>query len=82
MVKYKVVVDRSTCLGCGVAPTVCGKVFALGTDNGKNRVVQKYEIETNENVSIGEVPEDLYECVKSAAESCPVNAIKIEEVKE
>ncbi|MCD6324613.1 MAG: ferredoxin [Desulfurococcales archaeon] len=80
MVKYRVTVDRSACIGCGVAPTVCGKVFMLGTDNGKNRVVPKYEVDGNEDVSVGEIPEELLDCVKTAAESCPASAIKVERI--
>ena len=53
------------------------RLFELGVDNGKNRVVDKYNIETAETISIGETPEELYECVKTAVEICPVAAIKI-----
>ncbi len=82
MAKYRVVVDRQTCIGCGVAPAVCSDVFILDENTGKNMVVEKYAVETTNEVSIGIVPEELYECVKKAAEACPVGAIKIEEVKE
>jgi len=61
---------------------MCPKVFELGPDNQKNKVVDEYSVELNEVVSVGVIPEELYECAKAAAEVCPVNAIKIEEVKE
>jgi ferredoxin len=61
---------------------MCPKVFELGSDNQKNRVVDRYSVELNDVVSAGIIPEELYECAKAAAEACPVNAIKIEEVKE
>jgi ferredoxin len=82
MVKYRVIVDRMACVSCGVAPAVCPKVFEMGSDNQKNKVVDEYSLELNEAVSIGIIPEELYECAKAAAEACPVNAIKIEEVEE
>ena len=81
MAKIRVVVDRQTCIGCGVAPATCPEVFVLGSDNGRNRVVDEYSVKLDENVSIGEVPEDLLDCVKAAAEACPVSAITYEVIK-
>lgn len=78
MANYRIIVDRKSCLGCGAAPAACPEVFELGNDNGKNKVVDKYSVETNESVSIGIIPEELYECAKSGAEVCPVGAIRIE----
>lgn len=77
MARYKVIVDRDKCISCGVAPASCPEVFVLGEDNGKNQIVPRYEIEHDEHISIGIVPEELYDCVKAAAESCPTSAIKI-----
>ncbi len=71
----KVVVDRNKCIACGVAPAVCPEVFVL---DGKTRIVGKYSKQTDANISIGEVPEELRECVVNAANSCPVNAISVE----
>jgi len=81
LVRYRVVVDRVTCIACGAAPAVCPEVFELGPDNGKTRVVEKYSVSTDSSVSVGEVPEELYNCVKSAAEVCPVGAIRVEKVE-
>ncbi len=69
--------DRVSCIACGVAPTLCSEVFAL---DGKNRVVDKYSVELSGDLSIGEVPDELRECVENAAMSCPVEAIKVEEM--
>jgi ferredoxin len=82
MVKYKVTVNRSLCIACGVAPALCPKVFELGSDNGKNKVVDTYSIKLTDEVSVGVVPEELYQCVKGATDSCPVNAIVVEELRE
>jgi len=76
--KVRVVVDRARCISCGTAPAVCPQVFVLGSDNGKNRVVDAYSVETTEETSVGEVPEELYDCVSRAAELCPVAAILVE----
>ncbi len=80
MVKIKVIVDRNKCLGCGAAPATCPQVFVLGSDNGKNRVVDEYSVETSNEVSIGEVPEELKSCVEEAISICPVRAISMETI--
>ncbi|MEM1867189.1 MAG: ferredoxin, partial [Zestosphaera sp.] len=41
LVKFRVIVDRTTCIACGAAPAACPEVFVLGSDNGKNRVVDE-----------------------------------------
>ncbi len=75
MTKIKVIIDRETCIGCGAAPALCSEVFEL-IDDGKNAIVEKYRV--NDNPAEGVVPAELEECVKRAAEGCPVNAIRYE----
>lgn len=75
----KVIVDKSTCIGCGVAPATCPQVFELGPD-GKNRVRDEYSISETGEQSVGEVPDDLADCVSAAESSCPVSAIRVERV--
>ncbi len=82
MVRFRVVVDRSKCIACGAAPAACSEVFELGFDNGKNRVVEKFSIKTDEDISIGEIPEEIFSCAKLGADVCPVDAIKIEKIEE
>lgn len=82
MPKYKVIVDRLTCIGCGAAPATCSEVFELGLDNGKAKIVDKYSVHTDDKVSIGIITEDLYECAKSGVEVCPVSAIRIEKIED
>jgi len=79
--KYRVIVDRNACIACGAAPAACPEVFYLAEDNGKNSVVPKYEVEHSESISVGIIPEELYECAKSGAEVCPVNAIRVETIE-
>jgi len=82
MAKYKVVINRSICLGCGAAPAACSEVYELGDDNGKNRIVAKYSVELTPDISIGIIPEELYECTKNGADVCPVSAISIEKIED
>ncbi len=71
----RVTVDRKACLACGAAPNICPEVFVL---DGKNRVVDKYSVSLTDTLSVGEVPDELSECVKKAAEACPVSAIEVQ----
>lgn len=56
---YKV---NESCIGCGACNAVCPEVFDLNGDG------------LAENI-IGEVPAELEDSAKEAAEACPVNAI-------
>lgn len=80
MARYRVIVNRSICISCGVAPSTCPELYELGPDNLKNRVVEKYSVKTDDEISVGEIPEELYECAKSGAEVCPVGAIRVEKI--
>lgn len=58
-------VDKDTCIGCGLCPSVCPDIYEMD-DDGK--AVEK----------VDQVPEGLEECAKEGAEQCPVNAISVE----
>jgi len=58
-------VDKDTCIGCGVCPSVAPEVFAMD-DDGK-------AVEIVESVS-----ESSADSAKEAEDSCPVNAISVE----
>ena len=59
-------VDQDTCIGCGLCPSICDKVFEL-QDDGKAHAI------------VDEVPKDCEDEAKDAESSCPVNAIEITE---
>ncbi len=61
----KVHIDAEVCTGCGLCADTCPEVFELGDD-----VAQ---------VMVEEVPPEMEDCVRQAAEDCPVEAITIEE---
>ena len=75
----KIIVDKSTCIGCGVAPATCPQVFELGPD-GKNRVKDEYSVSETSEESVGQVHDELADCVRAAEASCPVSAIRVEGV--
>ena len=62
----KVTVDKAKCIGCGLCTAVAPEIFELGAD-GKSTVKKQPENEAEEAK------------VKNAAESCPTNAIVVEE---
>lgn len=58
-------VDKDTCIGCGLCPTLCEEVFEMD-DDGK--AVAKEEPSSD----------DIIAKAKDAEVSCPVNAITVE----
>jgi ferredoxin len=50
----------------------------MGEDNGNNRLLEEYSENTSEDISAGVIPDELYECVKKAADACPVQAITVQ----
>jgi ferredoxin len=61
----KAIVDRETCIGCGLCVQICETVFEL---NGDSIAV----------VKVNPVPAKSEATCKEAAESCPTTAIKVE----
>lgn len=57
-------VDEELCTACGVCSDLCPDVF---------------ELDDVATVKVADVKGELLDCAKEAAESCPVEAIQIEE---
>ena len=58
-------INKEDCVGCGLCVDDCPDVFEMQEDTAA--------------VKIEEVPENLVNAVKEAAENCPVDAIIISE---
>lgn len=58
-------VDEETCIGCGVCAGICPDVFEMGKDELAK-------------VKVDPVPADAEDDCREAAESCPVEAITVE----
>ena len=61
----KAMVDKDTCIGCGMCPSICPEVFDMD-DDGKAHAI------------VDEVPSDNEDGAQEAADSCPVSAISVE----
>ena len=58
----KITVDQEACIGCGACVSICPDVFEMDS-NAKSRA---------------KVAESDAPCVQQAADTCPVDAIKLE----
>jgi len=67
MKKFKVKVDKESCIGCGSCVSVC-----------KNFYLKEGKAEVKKEI----ITEEEYDNNLEAAELCPTNAITIEEIKE
>jgi ferredoxin len=64
--EMRVCLDSGLCEGCGPCVDICPEVFEL---NEEGLAV----------VNFDEIPEELHEACREAADSCPTEAISIEE---
>ena len=60
----KAIVDQDLCIGCALCADTCPEVFAILDDGYAHPIVET-------------VPAEEYDCVREAAEICPVEAITI-----
>ena len=64
----KITIDQEKCIGCSSCSAICPDVFEL---NEENKAILK-----KDGSKQGEANDD---CVKEAADVCPVQAIEMEE---
>jgi ferredoxin len=61
----KAYVDKETCIGCELCPSICPEIFRMEDDGLANSL----DIE---------IPDEIEDSAQEAAESCPTDAIKVE----
>lgn len=69
----KVEQDRQNCIGCGACAAICPDYWSMA-DDGKARIKGAKPEGANE---VATVPDSDKECNMSAAQSCPVNVIRV-----
>jgi len=60
----KAIVDTGLCIGCGLCADTCPEVFSMMDDGFAHPIADP-------------VPHEEYDCVREAAEICPVEAITV-----
>ncbi|MCE4623576.1 MAG: ferredoxin [Caldisphaeraceae archaeon] len=74
----RVTIDpRDNCIADMVCVSLCGDVFEMADDDGKSQIIAKWRKDPD-NRAEGFVPDDLKDCVDSAAQSCPTQIIHVE----
>ncbi len=61
----KAFVNKEDCIGCGLCPSICPDIFKMDDDG----------LAIAEDI---EIPEDILDEAKEAAESCPTDAITVD----
>lgn len=69
----KVIIQRSKCIGCGSCAAICPEFFEMVEDGFSHLKNSKRNNEGNDELEISEL-----NCIKEAADVCPVQIIKIE----
>ena len=72
-IKVKISINANLCISCGVCTAIHNKAFKYSEKTGKYIVTEEYK-----EITVTKKELDL---LKQTAESCPVLAIKIEQVK-
>lgn len=86
----KIHLDRKNCIGCGVCATLCPKFFEMSEDGkstlkkgvlNKNLAFSKNFVSSPKLENKKDGSEDLeissIECAQDAADSCPVQVIRV-----
>jgi ferredoxin len=71
MAKYTWV-DKETCIACGACGATAPEIFDYDED-GLSEVI--YNGDGNRGIT--EIPEDLYDDLQDAADSCPTESIQV-----
>ena len=73
--KLNVTIDRDECIFCGTCWATCPEFFEESPDDDFSQIVAKYRV--GGDPGIGEAPEELGDCVREAADGCPVEIIHV-----
>ena len=72
----KVQIDRDDCISCAACWQECPEVFEESLADGFSEIVAAYRVAGDPGQ--GEVPADLGDCARRAADGCPVEIIHVD----
>lgn len=72
----RVTIEREECIACGACLAECPEVFEEN-EEGISQIVEEYRID--DDLGVGDIPDDLEECAQMAADICPVFIIEVGE---
>ena len=72
----KVTIDRDECTMCGICWEGCSDFFEQSEEDDLSQIIEEHRAEGD--IAKGVVPADLEDCVKKAADGCPVDIIHVE----
>ena len=73
--KFKILHNRSGCIGCQACASVCSKFWEMNDEDGFADLIDGDRLEGGDMEL--EISEADFKCNMDAAESCPVNVIHI-----
>jgi len=73
----KTSIDRQNCTSCGTCWDTCPEYFEEDPGDHFSRVIGKFRLDGS--LSEGAVPDEMEDCVKEAADLCPVQIITVTE---
>ncbi len=78
MKKFKVVLNKDTCIACGVCPSIAPQIFEMGKVKA-NLVGME---DKAEGIQERELKPDEVVYARNASEACPTASIKVEEISD
>jgi len=73
----RVKIEREECISCGTCWSTCPDFFEEDPEDGYCSIIEQHRV--GGDPAEGEAPADLEDCVREAAEECPVEIIHLDE---
>ncbi|WP_298670003.1 ferredoxin [uncultured Methanofollis sp.] len=71
----RITIEREECTSCALCWETCPEVFEENPDDTLSQIVEEYR--RGGDPAEGEVSDDMEDCVRDAAEGCPVEIIRL-----
>ena len=71
----RVTIDREGCVSCAVCWTTCPEFFEQNLEDDRSQVIEQYRVSGEPGVGLA--PAALLDAVREAADTCPVEVIRV-----